>query len=245
LSKGLSKKISHGLGQAVSDWTMINQDDRIMVGVSGGKDSLVLLHLLHSLKQKAPVAFELLPVHVDPGFEGSFSSRLKAYIDGHYPQGLQVETTDFGIVAHSEENRENPCFLCSRLRRKRLFELAKQWGCKKIALGHHKDDLIETLFINIFYSGKIGTMKPKQSFFKGELDIIRPLSYVEGDQIERLAVVLGIPIFDNPCPSAGQTKRTEVRQMLEQLYKQNRHIKGNIFRAMGNVARDYLLETPS
>jgi len=234
----------HSLGQCVSDWAMINHNDRIMVGVSGGKDSLTLLHLLHCLKQKAPVAFDLIPVHVDPGFEGGFSDRLKDYLDRFY-HPPHVEKTDFGIVAHSEGNRENPCFLCSRLRRKRLFELAKEKGCQKIALGHHKDDLIETLFINIFYAGKIGTMKPRQSFFKGELDIIRPLSYVEGDQIQRFANDLKMPVFDNPCPSAGQTKRTEVREMLERLYKKNGHIKGNIFRAMGNVARDYLLETPS
>ena len=237
--------MSHGLGRAVCDWTMINPNDRILVGVSGGKDSLILLHLLSSLKEKSPVAFDLIPIHVDPGFEDSLSTGLKAYVESQYHQTLQVEKTDFGIVAHSEVNRENPCFLCSRLRRKRMFELAKQWDCKKIALGHHKDDLIETLLINMFYAGKIGTMKPRQNFFNGELDIIRPLSYVEGDQIERLATVLGIPIFDNPCPSDGQTKRAEVRQMLEQLYKQNRHIKGNIFRAMGNIAWDYLLEKPS
>jgi tRNA 2-thiocytidine biosynthesis protein TtcA len=237
--------MSHGLGQAVCDWTMINHNDRIMVGVSGGRDSLILLHLLHALKQKSPKAFDLIPVHVDPGFEAGFSSRLTAYINTQYQQALQVEKTDFGIVAHANENQKSPCFLCSRLRRKRLFELAKEWGCKKIALGHHKDDLIETLFINMCYSGRIGTMKPRQSFFKGELDIIRPLSYVESDQIQRYANDLDVPVFDNPCPSAGQTKRTEVKQMLDGLYKKNRHIKGNIFRAMGNVSRDYLLETPS
>ena len=223
---------------------MIEDSDRVLVGVSGGKDSLTLLHLLTTLKQRAPVLFTLVPVHIDPGFDEGAGSRLKAYVDRHY-EALHVEKTDHGITAHSRKNRENPCFLCSRLRRKRLFELAREYGCRKIALGHNKDDLIETLFINILYTGKIGTMKPRQSFFKGKLDIIRPLSYLESDQIGRFARVLGMPVFDNPCPSAGNTKRAEVRQMLETLYRQNKNIKGNIFRAMGNIARDYLLETPT
>ena len=107
------------------------------------------------------------------------------------------------------------------------------------------DDLIETLFINIFYAGKIAAMKPKQSFFNGTLDIIRPLSYVEKDDIKRFSCTMGMPEFVNPCPSAETTKRGEIRRMLDRMYRQNKHIKGNIFRAMGNIARDYLLETPS
>ncbi|WDP88939.1 MAG: tRNA 2-thiocytidine(32) synthetase TtcA [Desulfobacter sp.] len=246
MGKRLDKKLNHSLGKAVHDWQMIENGDRILVGVSGGKDSLSLLHLLASLKKKAPVSFDIIPVHIDPGFEGSFAPALQTYTDtvsrDLYP-GLRIEYTDYGLQAHSGKNRENPCFLCSRLRRKRLFELARDHGCKKVALGHNKDDLIETLFINIFYAGKIGTMKPRQSFFNGALDIIRPLSYVEADDLRRLSRLMGMPGFDNPCPSAGRTKREEVRKMLEGMYRHNKHIKGNIFRAMGNVSRDYLLET--
>jgi tRNA 2-thiocytidine biosynthesis protein TtcA len=244
LNKGLRKKLNHGLGKAISEWDMIADKERILVGVSGGKDSLTLLHLLFSLKRRAPVEFEILPVHIDPGFEETFAGELKEYIDAHYPP-LHVEYTDYGALAHSDKNRENPCFQCSWMRRKRFFELAEEFQCKKIALGHNKDDLIETLFINIFYAGKIGTMKPKQSFFKGALDIIRPLAYAEKNDITRFSRMLDLPEFVNPCPSADQTKRGEVRKMLEGMYRQNKHIKGNIFRAMGNVASDYLLETQS
>lgn len=179
--------------------------------------------------------------YIDPGFKGSFSKDLKAYIDRVYGP-FRIEATDFGIVAHSEGNRENPCFLCSRLRRKRLFEIAKKLECRKIVFGHHKDDIIETLFVNIFYTGKIGRMKPKQSFFKGTLDIIRPLSYVEKHEIKWFCQMHDLSVFVNNCPCLNMTKRSEVKQMLEGMYKRNKHIKGNVFRAMRNIASEYLLD---
>ena len=237
----LKKKVRHAVGKAISDWAMIADKDRILIGVSGGNDSLTLLQVLFSLQKRAPVKFDIIPVHVEPGFEDSFVKELEGYVGTNfYP--LRVEYTDYGVRAHSKENRENPCFLCARLRRNRLFEIAKELGCKKIALGHNKDDIIETLFLNMFYAGKIGTMKPRQSFFNDKLDIIRPLAYVEKKEIAAFSTMLGLPEFVNNCPSANETKRGEIRQMLEKLYKQNNHIKGNIFRAMGNVASDYLLE---
>ncbi len=241
MRNGLKKKIDHSVGKAISDYGMIENNDRIVVGISGGKDSQALLDILFELKGRAPVKFDLLPVYVDPGFPESFSDELYHYVQRKYDR-LLIEKTDHGILAHSDENRENPCFLCSRLRRKRLFEIAHDNRCKKIALGHNKDDIIETLFINIFYSGKIGTMKPRQSFFNGTLDIIRPLSYVEENEIISFGEQAGIPAFVNSCPSAGITKRGEIKEMLGKMYKNNKHIKGNIFRAMGNVATEYLLD---
>ena len=239
--KIVEKRVRRAVGKSISDWGMITDKDKILVGLSGGKDSQTLLQVLFSLQKRAPVKFDIVPVHVDPGFEDSFVKELEDYVGRNfYP--LRVENTDFGVRAHSKENRENPCFLCARLRRNRLFKIAKETGCKKIALGHTKDDIIETLFINIFYAGKIGTMKPRQSFFNGDLDIIRPLAYVEKKDIVAFAKNHSLPGFINNCPSANLTKRGEIRQMLEGLYKQNNHIKGNIFRAMGNVASDYLLE---
>jgi len=242
MKTGLKKRIDHAVGKAVHDWDMILENDRILVGVSGGKDSQTLLKILFSLQKKAPIKFDILPVYIDAGFEDSFAQDLKRFVDNAYG-GLRVEYKNYGVLAHSDENTENPCFLCSRLRRKRLFEIAKEQKCKKIALGHNKDDIIETLFINICYAGKIGTMKPRQSFFNGTLDIIRPLSYVEKKDIALLCQLYDLPVFANNCPSADKTKRVEIRQLLETLYKQNKHIKGNIFRAMSNVASDYLLDT--
>lgn len=241
MRKGLTKRIDHLTGKAIHDWDMISENDRILVGLSGGQDSQTLINRLTAFKKRAPIRFEIFPVHIDPGFKGSFSKDLKAYIDRVYDP-VRIEATDFGIVAHSEENRENPCFLCSRLRRKRLFKIAKGLECRKLAFGHHKDDIIETLFVNIFYAGKIGTMKPKQPFFKGTLDIIRPLSYVERHEIKRFCQMKDLPVFGNNCPSSNMTKRIEVKQMLERMYKLNKHIKGNVFRAMSNIASEYLLD---
>ena len=242
MKAGLKKRIDHLVGKAVHDWDMIRGNDKILVGVSGGLDSQVLLKILYDLKKKAPVRFEILPVHIDVGFDNFLGTRLKDCIDKDYCSlKLELVRENYGLLAHSDKNRENPCFLCSRLKRKKLFEIAEENGCAKIALGHHKDDLIETLFLNIFYAGKIGTMKPRQSFFNGVFDIIRPLAYVEKKDISLFAEKFGLPEFATPCPSAGKTKRSQVRKMLEGLYSHNEHIKGNIFRAMSNVAADYLL----
>ena len=211
-----------------------------MVGLSGGKDSLTLMHMLSERQARAPVTYELTAVHVDPGFKGGFSESLRGYCaQAGFP--LRIEYTDYGIQGHSPENRENPCFLCSRLRRKRLFEIADELNCNKIALGHNKDDIIETLFLNIFYSGEISTMVPFQPFFKGRFAVIRPLALVDEKLIKSFARKQKFPEFANPCPTAGNSKRQQIKTLLNQLYLSNKKIKGNIFRAMSHVKLEYLL----
>ena len=180
-------------------------------------------------------------MHVDPGFEEGFSEPLAEYWN-RTGLKLKVEHTDYGILAHSSKNRENPCFLCSRLRRKRLFEIADELGCNKLALGHNKDDIIETLFMNICYAGEISTMLPSQSFFQERFTLIRPLAFVDEDVIRRFAKEKGCLDFINPCPSAKVSKRQEIKGLLKQLYRSNRKVKGNIFRAMSHVKTDYLLK---
>ncbi len=150
------------MGQAIGRYQMIEDGDRIVVGLSGGKDSLTMLWLLNERLARVPIDYSLFPVYIDPGFKPGFADELRIYLktDGH---DLIVDHTDFGLVAHSDINRENPCFLCSRRRRQRLFEIADELDCRKVALGHNQDDLIETLFINICYAGEIATMMPRQS----------------------------------------------------------------------------------
>ena len=235
------KALNRNLGKALHRYDMIADGDRILVGLSGGKDSLTLLHMLAARQTRIPIRYDLFPVHIDPGFEGGAAIPLEAFCR-EAGFSLRVEHTDYGIVAHSGENRENPCFLCSWLRRKRLFEIADELGCGKVALGHHKDDIIETLFLNMCYAGEMSTMVPAQPFFKGRFTVIRPLAFVEEDAIRRFAEQQRFPLFRNPCPSAGRSKRKTVKRMLGHLYRSNRKIKGNIFRAMSHVKLDYLLK---
>ena len=220
---------------------MIEEGDRIALGLSGGKDSWGLLWLLKELRCRAPIEFELFPIHIDPGFEGGAASVI---VDHGRSMGFDVRVvkTDDGPVAHSDANTENPCFLCSRLRRRRLFEIADELGCRKLALAHNKDDLIETLFLNICYGGEISTMVPYQPFFGGKLVVIRPLAYAEEETLEQFSRQMQWPVKDNPCPSAGGSKRAQVKAMLGSLYRSNRKIKGNIFRAMHHVKSEYLLK---
>lgn len=228
------------MGKALNQYRMILDGDRIVVGVSGGKDSWALLWLLHGLRRRAPVEFELFPVFVDPGFKKGPAEALAEH-GRALGFDIRIEKTNHGLVAHSDDNRENPCFLCSRLRRKRLFDIAGELGCSKLALAHNKDDIIETLFLNMCYAGEISTMMPMQPFFDGRLSLIRPLAYVEEDALRRFAAEMKWPVQDNPCPSAGRSKRAEVKEILQQLYAHDKNIKGNIFRAMRHVKPAYLL----
>jgi tRNA 2-thiocytidine biosynthesis protein TtcA len=220
---------------------MIEDGDRIAVGLSGGKDSWALLWLLNERQSRVPIDYQLFPIHIDPGLDKTPTDRMEASVR-RMGLTLHVEHTDYGIQAHSPSNRENPCFLCSRLRRKRLFEVADSLGCAKLALGHNKDDLIETLFINLFYAGEMSTMMPSQPFFNGTFTVIRPLAYADENALIRFAAEMGWPIRDNPCPSAGNSKRSEIKSLLQKLYRDNKKVKGNIFRAMRHVKAEYLLK---
>ena len=180
------KAINRAVGKALHHYSMIADGDRIAVGLSGGKDSLTLLEVLSERKARVPVDYVLIALYIDPGFEQSFSTRLHNYCrEKGYT--VRIDYSDHGIAGHSPDNLENPCFLCSRLRRKRLFELADELDCNKLALGHTKDDIIETLFLNMCYAGEISTMVPLQTFFGGEMTVIRPLAFADENDIGRFA----------------------------------------------------------
>jgi tRNA 2-thiocytidine biosynthesis protein TtcA len=234
------KEIRSLVGKAIHRYGLIQEGDRILVGVSGGKDSLTLLHLLKERRKRVPIHYELIPVHIDLGFGSGRLEILKDYLE-RQDLSYHLEFTDIGRRANSPENRENPCFLCSWERRKRIFQLASRLKCNKVALGHHKDDIIETLLINIFYSGEISTMLPLQSLFKGKITLIRPLSLVEEKKIERFARAMNLPFGPSGCPSSGRTKRREVKEIIEALSRKNHRVKGNIFRSLSNIKMDYTL----
>ncbi len=235
----LDQEVRRLLGKAIHHYDLIQDGDRIVVAVSGGKDSMLLLWLLRERLARVPISYELTAVHVDPGFDPDSADLLESFF---IREGFRYEIirTDQGPTAHGPENRENPCFLCSRLRRTSLFKKAQELGCRKIAFGHNQDDLIETLFINICYGAQVAGMVPKQPFFKGEVTVIRPLALVPAPKILRLGQRLGLPIIPTCCPSAARNKRQEIRSMLESLYRKNPKVRGNIFHAMSHVNLEYL-----
>jgi tRNA 2-thiocytidine biosynthesis protein TtcA len=228
------------LEKAVMDYGMISAGDRVLVGVSGGMDSLSLLDLLNTPMIYVP-PFSLIAVNIDCGFDpayGGYDMLEGCLKEGGYDYVL--EKTDIGPLSHSDYNRKNPCFLCSRLRRKRIFEIAAAKGCNKIAFAHHKDDIIETLLINLFYGREISTMLPNQTIFGGKLHIIRPLSYIREDLVKKYAKERGFPSIENGCPTSRTSRRHYIKDLLNKLEKENPRIRENIWKAMAHVKPDYL-----
>ena len=228
------------MGKAIHTRGMIEDGDHIMVAVSGGLDSLSLLWLLRERLSRVPISYTLTAVHVDLGFGANSGAQLEVFF---VKNGFdyRIIATDIGRRALSPDNRESPCFLCSWLRRKALFRTAEEIACKKIAFGHHKDDIIETFFLNVFYGASISTMTLMQEFFKGRLHIIRPFFMIDKDLINRYAKAMGWEDISSGCPSSGFSKREEIKAMLSQFYCGNKKVKGNIFRALHSVRPDYLL----
>ena len=229
-------------GKAIHQYCMIEDGDRILAGVSGGKDSIAMVSFLQERRLRVPIDYSLVAVHLDLGYDKPEEKEsLRGYLNELGVENF-FEEKDYARVAHSEINRENPCFLCARLRRRRLFEMARDLGCGKLALAHNRDDLIETLLLNIFYSGEISTMRPVQEFFGGALTVIRPLAMVPDAEIGRLIKKLGLPILENQCPSAGNSKRMEVKAVISALSRKNDKVPANIFRALSNYRPEYLLD---
>ncbi len=231
------------LEQAILKHGMLSEGDRVLVGVSGGADSLTLLKLLAGPLLFVPKPKLVLAAYVDMGFEGT-NGQSALHLKHHFEEegySYHIERTNIGLLAHSDYNRKaSPCFLCSRLRRKRLFELARDYRCNKLALAHNKDDVIETFLLNIFFGREISTMVPYQTYFQGEFSLIRPLAYVEECLLKRFAQEAQLPVVENPCPTAKSTKRQYIKDIIRRLDEDHRGVKENIFKAMKHVKPDYL-----
>jgi tRNA 2-thiocytidine biosynthesis protein TtcA len=229
------------LEKAALDYGMIEEGDRVLVGVSGGLDSLVLLDLMRTSMVFLP-SFSVLAVNIDLGFDEDYETykALEAYLKaGGYE--YVMEKTDIGVFSHSDKNKKNPCFLCSRLRKKRIVEIAEDNGCNKIAFAHHKDDIIETLLLNMFYAREISTMVPNQPIFRGKFHIIRPLAYIAEELVKRYAGERDFPTMENRCPTSRTSKRVYIKNLLNELEKDNKDIRANIFKSMTHVKPEYLL----
>jgi tRNA 2-thiocytidine biosynthesis protein TtcA len=232
------QKVFHGVGKAIDQFHMIEDGDRILVGVSG-RDSISLLWLLRERLPWIPVKYSLKAIYINPGFDETTGKIIGDYLRKE-SFDYEIIMTDIGIKAHEPHAPETSCFLCSQERKKRLFLLAREGNYQKIALGHHLDDINATLFINILYGGSISTMLPRQDLFGGTLTIIRPLALVYKEQIQKLAESLSIPPIVNPCPSSHVSQRKQINEFLDYFYRKDQRIRYNIFHAMRNIHRDYL-----
>ncbi|MCB9747459.1 MAG: tRNA 2-thiocytidine(32) synthetase TtcA [Candidatus Omnitrophica bacterium] len=232
--------VSKKSGKAIMDFTMIKEGDRIAVAVSGGKDSLSLLHVLRDRQRFSPVAFTFTAVHIDFEFADFDPTNLVEYFKKEkFPYILeQVDS----LKGQSYEDID--CFWWSRNRRKALFQLAQREGFTKIAFGHHLDDIAETIVLNQFYRGEIGAMKPKQELFGGKIVLIRPLAYVREAAMVELAKELGIDSMgQSKCANDDTSHRMKIKKMLHEFEKDNPSIVKNIFNSLSNIQSDYLLQT--
>ncbi len=234
------------IGRAIHRYQLLEEGDRVLLALSGGEDSLVLLRFLAEWRRKTPFSWELFAVHLDMGFETDDEheknlSRLAEYC-AQLEVPYRLERTNYGPMAlEAREKKVSACFVCSWHRRKHLFRLAGEHGYTKIAFGHHKDDLIVTFFLNMCYHGELSTILPKQEMFKGKLYLIRPLIFVDKALISAFAKREGLPVFKNPCPISEETRRVKMERFLEEkLYPENPKFKGNIFHAIFNCRLDYL-----
>jgi tRNA 2-thiocytidine biosynthesis protein TtcA len=191
----LAKRLRRQVGQAIADYRMIDDGDRIMVCLSGGKDSYALLDLLRQLQAKAPVRFELLAVHLDQKQPGYDPAVLPGYLDAIGMPYRIIEQNTYGVVRRVVPEGKTMCGLCSRLRRGALYNFAETNGYNKIALGHHRDDIVETLFLNLFHHGKLKAMPPKLRSDDGRHIVVRPLSYCSEDDLAEYAVQKRFPVM--------------------------------------------------
>lgn len=240
----LFRDIRKKTGRAIGDFNLIEEGDRILVGVSGGKDSYTLLHVLDSLRRRAPVKYQLIAVNVDSGFPGFRRQVLEDHLRDCGFEYRMKTTNCYQIIEAKRRPGSSYCSFCARLRRGVLYSMADELGCNKIALGHHLDDFIETLLLNQFYVGTLGAMSPKLAADNGRHLVIRPLVYVEEQAIIAFTRSNRFPVICCACPVCGQVdqQRQRMKRLIRELAKDNPHLKKSLLGAIGNVHPRQLLD---
>ena len=239
----LEKRLQRNTGRAISDFNMIGEGDRVMVCLSGGKDSYTLLDILIKLQKRAPVSFELLAVNLDQKQPGFPEHVLPDYARQAGIPFHAIEQDTYSVVKRVIPEGKATCGLCSRLRRGALYRFAGENGITRIALGHHRDDIIETLFLNLFNGGRLKAMPPKLLSDDGQHVVIRPLAYCKEEDISRYAAYREFPIIPcNLCGSQPNLQRQLIKEMLTGWKKRHPGRIENIFRAIGHVSPSQLAD---
>ena len=232
------EKISRKVGKTLQEYSMIDPGDRILVGLSGGKDSMILLEALVDRKRHLPFEFQLFAVHVgargigyqmDTDYLESFCQELDV------PLHLEEIEVDLSV-----EPKKAPCFICSWNRRKRIFEMTRELDCNKVALGHHRDDAIETVLMNMIYHGSISSLPRDLTMFEGRIRLIRPLLYIPEKELTYYATLRQFKKQERTCPYEGSTRREEIRELVRTIDRLSRNARRNIFNAMDNIYGEYL-----
>ncbi|MDD6213183.1 MAG: ATP-binding protein [Clostridiales bacterium] len=224
--------------QAIDDYHMINTNDHIAVGISGGKDSLTLLYALAGLRRFYPIPFTLNAIIVDLGFS-EFQDHIAPIQDlcRNLDVPLTIISTQINEIVFQHRQETNPCSLCAKLRKGALNEAALQLGCNKVAYGHHKDDMVETMMMSLVYEGTFYAFPPVTHLDNTNIDVIRPLMYIDEADIIGFRNKYQLPIFKNPCPADGFTRREYMKQLIHQINRENHGAKDRMFHAIihGNI----------
>jgi tRNA 2-thiocytidine biosynthesis protein TtcA len=239
----LPRHLLHEVGRAISDHKLIADGDRILVAMSGGKDSYGLLVLLRDLQRRAPIAFELIAVHLDQGHPGYDGTPLRAWLTSEgVPFHILREDT-YTVVTSKIPAGKTYCSLCSRLRRGVLYRVADDLGCNKIALGHHREDALETLLLNLFFAGKLSAIPPRLVSDDGRHVVIRPLITCAESDLAALSVARNFPILPcNLCGSQTQAQRKQMKMLIANLEATHPTIRASMLAALGNVVPSHLMD---
>jgi len=239
----LKKRLESDVGKAIADYNMIEDGDTVMVCISGGKDSCAMLSILMAMQKRAPVDFRLIAMNLDQKQPGFPADVLPAYLSGLGVEYRIVEQDTYSIVREKIPEGKTTCSLCSRLRRGVIYRTAKELGANKIALGHHRDDIVHTLFLNLLFGGKLKAMPPKLVTDDGAHVVIRPLAYSSESDIARFARGMAFPIIPcNLCGSQNNLQRQKIREMMADWDRRYPGRTESVFSALQNVVPSHLAD---
>ena len=228
------KKIRKKFASAIVQNNLIQDNDHILVAVSGGKDSLLMITFFQEMIKKYRLKYKITACHLKNEMtEPKLKEETAVYLESYFKQlDIPFVIQDLPTISSSDKDKKVGCFWCSWIRRKHLFDLAREMGIQKVALGHHKDDINETFLINLFYHGKLATMPIKLELFDGDLTIIRPMAYIDESDIKKAAGMMNLKISTCLCPYAGNTKRSYIKNLISEIEKEFKPVRNNLFSSL-------------